>query len=154
MGCGVAQVFLIANPITGVIFVVALAMNSRWAAGLALYGSVIAVATAVFLGAETSSIQSGLYGFSPVLTAIALGSTFYQPSPRVLAFTTLAVVSTVLAQAALDVVLLPLGVVTLTAPFVFTTWVFLLAKGDLAPLAHAEVEEQVFGTEDRENYLN
>jgi urea transporter len=142
---GVSQVFLCGNPITGVIFVVGLAVSSRWAAGLAVYGSFLAVVTALFLGADPTTVQNGLYGFSPVLTAIALGCTFYKPTSRVLIFTTVATVSTVLAQAALDVAVMPFGIVSLTAPFVFTTWVFLLAKGNLAPLPHDTVTQSAFG---------
>ena len=128
---GISQVFLIGNPVTGIIFVLALAASSRWAAGLAVLSSILAVATAVAFGADATSVQNGLFGFSSVLTAIALGCTFYKPSLHVLAYTAVGVVSTVFAQAGLDAMVLPLGVVTLTAPFVFTTWVFLLAKTEL-----------------------
>ncbi len=144
---GIAQVFLIQDPWVGLLIVVGLAISSRWAAALAVSGSLVAVLTAYFFGAEPEVVHSGLYGFSPVLTAIALGCTFYAPSVRVLLFCLLGTVSTVFAQAALDVVVQPFGIPTLTAPFVFTTWVFLLAKGDLDPVPHAEVQLSPFARE-------
>ncbi len=142
---GVSQVFLIGNPVTGLVLVLALATSSVWAATLALLGSGAALVCAVAFGAQTASMQGGLYGFSPVLTAIALGCTFYKPSPRVLIFSMLGVIATVFAQASLDVAVQPFGVPTLTAPFVLVTWLFLLAKGDLAPVPHDELSRKTFG---------
>ena len=144
---GISQVFLIQNPFVGLLFVIALAVSSRWAAALAVLGSALAAVVAWGFGADAPTVQGGLFGFSPVLTAIALGCTFYQPARRVLLFTLLGVVSTVFAQAAMDVLVEPLGVPTLTAPFVFTTWVFLLAKGDLDPVPHSELQQKTFGTQ-------
>jgi urea transporter len=43
---------------------------------------------------------------------------------------------TVFAQAALDVALRPLGIPTLTAPFVLATWLFLLPRRSFAPVPH------------------
>ena len=50
------------------------------AALFALAGAVLAVITAHLLGAESELVSAGLLGFSPVLTAIALGTVFYAPS--------------------------------------------------------------------------
>jgi len=44
-----------------------------------------AVVTAHLFGAESDLIVGGLLGFSPVLTAVALGATFHRPSLRVAA---------------------------------------------------------------------
>ena len=133
---GISQVFLIDNVVTGLIFVVALAVSSPAAALFAVVGSALALGTALALGAETTSVAAGLFGFSAVLTAIALGTTFYSPGMRVVVYTVLGVIFTVIVQGALDVVLTPVGIPTLTAPFVFATWLFLLPKEDLAPLPH------------------
>jgi len=73
-------------------------------------------------------ITAGLLGFSPVLTAIALGSVFHKPGARVLAYAALGTVFTVIAQAALNVLVAPWGIPALTAPFVLTTWLFLLPR--------------------------
>ena len=84
--------------------------------------------TAHLFGAESELITGGLLGFSPVLTAIALGTVFYQPSLRVAAYTALGTVFTVIAQAALNVALTPFAIPALTAPFVLVSWLFLLPR--------------------------
>jgi urea transporter len=136
----VSQVFLIDNVGTGVVFVLALAVSSRWAAVFALAGSALATATALFLGADSASITSGLYGFSAVLTAIALGSVFYVPGWRAAAFAALGVIFTVVVQGALDAAVAPVGIPTFTAPFVFVTWLFLLPKEKFVPVHHEPVK--------------
>ena len=136
---GISQVFLIDNVVTGLIFVLALAVSSPVVALFAVVGSTLALATSLVLGADTTSVSAGLFGFSAVLTAIALGTTFYSPGMRVVAYTLVGVIFTVIVQGALDVLLTPVGIPTLTAPFVFATWLFLLPKEDLAPLPHAPI---------------
>jgi urea transporter len=88
----------------------------------------VAVLTAHLFGAESELITGGLLGFSPVLTAIALGTVFYQPSLRVAVYAALATAFTVIAQAALNVALTPFAIPALTAPFVLVTWLFLLPR--------------------------
>ena len=69
---GVGQVFLVGNAVTGAIFVVALAVNSWRAALFALLGSAAGMGTALAFGASRAMVGEGLYGFSAVLTAVAL----------------------------------------------------------------------------------
>lgn len=133
---GVSQVFLIGNWVSGIIILIALAVNSRWAAGLAALGTVIATLLAIGFGSNATSVGAGLYGFSAVLTAIALGCVFYQPNWKVLLYALVGTVFTVFIQAALNTTLAPLGVPTFTAAFVFATWLFLLPKRDLIPTPH------------------
>ena len=72
-----------------------------------------------------------------------MGTTFYHPGWRVILYTLLATVFTVVAQGALNVALAPLGIPTLTFPFVIAAWLFLLphvvlsssAGGDASPSA-------------------
>ena len=142
---GPSQVFLIGNGITGIIFLVALAVSSIWAALFAMLGAAVAVLVAVGFGADAASIQAGLFGFSPVLTAIALGSTFYKPSWQVFLYALLGIIFTVFVQAAMDVALTPIGIPTFTAPFVFATWIFLLPKEKLAPVPHKHAAHAVVG---------
>lgn len=142
---GVAQVFLIGDPITGAIFIVALAVSSIWAAAFAVVGTVVAFVVAVALGATTGEVTAGLFGFSAVLTAIALGSVFFKPGLRVTLFALLGIMATVVAQGALDVVMAPLGIPTLTFPFVVVTWLFLLPREDLAPTPHRPITGHAVG---------
>ena len=133
---GVSQVFLINNWITGVIFLIALAVSSIPAAVFALGGSMLAVGTALLVGADTASVMAGLYQFSAVLTCIGLGSTFYKPNPKVIVYAVVGTIFTVIAQGALNVPLNAIGLPTLTFPFVIAAWLFLLPNIQFLPDTH------------------
>jgi len=113
------------------IFLVGLAVNSLAAAAFALAGAILAVLTAHVLGAESNLITGGLLGFSPVLTAIALGTVLYRPSGRAAVYAAVGTVFTVIAQSALNVALMPLAIPALTAPFVLVTWLFFLPRSSV-----------------------
>ncbi len=85
------------------------------------------------MGAESDLITGGLMGFSPVLTAIALGAVFYKPGLRVAIYAIVGTVFTVLVQGALNVLVTPFAIPTLTGPFVLATWIFLLVRAKLDP---------------------
>lgn len=124
----VSQVFLKGSGVAALLLLAGLAVNSRAAAAFAFGGALLAVAIAHVLGAESALITRGLLGFSPVLTAIALGTVFYRPSWRVAAYAALGTVFTVIAQSALNVALTPFAIPALTAPFVLVSWLFLLPR--------------------------
>ena len=123
---GISQVFLIDSWVTGIFFIVALAVCSRWAAFWAMAASALSLAVAVLYHADPSDIASGLFGFSPVLTGIALGCTFYRPNWKTALWTLVAVIATVFVQAGMDSFMAPLGIPTLTGPFCIATWLFWL----------------------------
>jgi urea transporter len=129
----ISQVFLKGNGVTALLLLAGLAVNSLAAAAFALAGAILAVLTAHLFGAESELITGGLLGFSPVLTAIALGAVFYRPSWRVAIYAMLGTLFTVIAQAALNVALTPLAIPALTAPFVLVTWIFLLPRQCFEP---------------------
>ena len=76
----ISQVFLKASVVSALLFLAGLAVSSVPAALFALGGAMLAVAVAHAFGAESDLVTQGLLGFSPVLTAIALGVTFRKPS--------------------------------------------------------------------------
>ncbi len=123
---GISQVFLIEDWVTGALFVAGLALSNVRAALWALLGSALSLVMAIACGAPQSAVESGLYSFSPVLTAIALATAFYRPSWRSALWALVGIVVTVMVQAAMHVMLLPFGLSVLTAPFCLTTWLFLL----------------------------
>lgn len=129
----ISQVFLKGNAVAAILLLAGLAVSSLASAAWGLAGAVIAVTTAHLLGAESDLVTGGLMGFSPVLTAIALGAVFYKPGLRVSVYAIVGTVFTVLVQGALDVVVTPFGVPTLTGPFVLATWLFLLGRAKLDP---------------------
>jgi urea transporter len=116
------------NGLAAILLVLGLALNSVAAAIATVLGAVVAVVTAHLLGAESELITGGLLGFSPVLTAVALGTVFYKPGARVVAYALAGTVFTVLVQAAMNMALAPFGLPTLTGPFVVATWLFLLPR--------------------------
>ena len=124
----ISQVFLKGSTIAALLFLAGLAVNSVAAAVAAVAGAALAVVTAHLLGAESDLITGGLLGFSPVLTAVALGTVFNPPGLRSAAYAALATVFTVVAQAAFNVALTPLAIPALTGPFVLVTWIFLLPR--------------------------
>ncbi len=124
----ISQVFLKASVVAALLFLAGLAVNSVAAAVAALGGAILAVVTAHLLGAESDLITGGLLGFSPVLTAVALGTVFHPPGVRVAAYAALGTIFTVIAQVAFNVALTPLAIPALTAPFVLVTWLFLLPR--------------------------
>jgi urea transporter len=139
---GVGEVMFQDNLLTGVIFLVAILVNSRISAAFAALGSALALLTALALGGDGVAIYHGLYGFNAVLCAIALGGLFFVLTWKSTLYALLAVVFSVPVFAAIAVLLSPIGMPALTAPFVLTTWLFLWPKAGfraLAPVALADV---------------
>ena len=122
----ISQVFLKGHGPVALLLLAGLAVSSRPAALFALLGAATGLITAHALGAESQLITAGLLGFNPVLTAIALGAVFYRPSFRVVLYTLLATVLSVIVQGAMIAAMTPVGIPTLTAAFVLVTWLFLL----------------------------
>ena len=133
---GIGQVFLIDSWVTGIFFLAGLALCNRWAALWAAIGSALALLAAVALKASGSDIAAGLYGYSPVLTAVALATVFYRPNMRSALWAMLGILVTVFIQAGMYVLMAPVGIATLTAPFCIATWLFLL------PLVRFDETEQ------------
>lgn len=123
---GIAQVFLINSWVTGILFLVGLYISNKWAAIWAAIGSALSLLIAILFQASGASIADGLYGFSAVLTGIAIGMTFYKPNIKTSIWAIIGIVITVFIQAGMNVLLAPLGIPTLTAPFCIATWLFLL----------------------------
>jgi urea transporter len=134
----ISQVFFKDNILSALLLVVGLAVNSLAAAAFAVAGAVLAVVTAHLFGVESELISSGLQGFSPVLTAIALGTVFYRPSVRVAVFAALGTVAAVIVQSALNVALSPFALPPLSAPFDLVAWIFFVSRKHLCRLAGAE----------------
>ena len=123
---GISQVFLVDSWVTGILFIVGLAICSRWAAAWAMISSAVALFMTISLNADHVDIVNGLFGYSPVLTGIALGCVFYKPNVKVFFYALAGVVFTVFVQAAMYVFLFPVGITTLTAPFCVATWIFMM----------------------------
>lgn len=122
---GISQVFLIDSWVTGIFFLAALAVSSRRACIWAAIASALSLFIAICWHGPGHDISQGLYGFSAVLTGIALGATFCNFSWRASIWCVLGIVATVFVQAAMNAFFSPMGLPTLTGPFCITTWFFL-----------------------------
>jgi urea transporter len=122
---GVSQVFLIDSWGAGLCFLIGLYISSRWACFWAMIGSALSLLLAVAYGAPLHAALHGLYSYSAVLTAIALGCTFYRPGWQSALWAVAGILFTVVAQMAFDTWLRPWGLPSLTGPFCLTTWLFL-----------------------------
>jgi urea transporter len=139
---GVGEVMFQDNLLTGVIFLLAILVNSRISAAFAALGSLLGLLTALALGGNGVLIYHGLYGFNPVLCAIAIGGLFFVLTWRSAAYALVAAVFSAIVFAAFVVLLSPIGMPALTAPFVLVTWLFLLPRAGfkvLQPVALADV---------------
>ncbi|GAA2333782.1 urea transporter [Dactylosporangium salmoneum] len=146
---GVAQVSLLDNWGSGLFILAGLAVSSAWAAVYALGGSLVATLYALWVGADAGLTTKGLYAFSAVLTAVALGTVFYPVTGRTAVYALLGTLFAVVVQAALDTALSPVGVATLTAPFVVATWLFLIPARDHAPIiGHTRLRDRLLSPHD------
>jgi urea transporter len=125
---GVGQVMFEIHWVAGIIFLVAILVNSRISALFALIGSIIGMGVAVLLGADTALIGGGLYGFNTVLTGIALGGVFFVFNWKTAIYAVLGMVVTSIAMGGIAALLAPMGLPALTWPFIMVTWFFIFAK--------------------------
>ena len=131
---GIAEIFFQDNWVTGIIILIGIAINTRIGAFMALMGSTLAVASAIFYGAHDEAIRDGLFGYNAALTAMALGGLFYVLNVPAFIYTVIGVLVTARVWASLGVFLEPSGMPVLTSAFVFVTWLMLLAKNGFASL--------------------
>jgi urea transporter len=137
---GTGQVMLQDNPLSGALFLAAIAWGS-YAAGaprIAIGGIVALLAatlTAYWVRADKKSLAEGLYGFNGILVGLAL-PTFLAPGPLLWVYVILGgAVSTIVMMWAVKVV--TPWAAALTFPFVITTWLLLLATYGFAGLTGA-----------------
>lgn len=126
---GVAEVMFADSVIVGIMFLTGIAIVSLRGALMAVGGTIIGVAFPILLGANQGMIEMGLYSFNPVLTMMAVGWVFLKPDGKSAALAVLAGFLTVICQAGLASFLAPIGLPTLTFPFVLVMWMFLFAAG-------------------------
>lgn len=114
---GLGQVLFQESAVVGLIFASGLFLSSRKAAAAGVLGALCAGAVATAAGFSSASIAAGLFGYNAALSAIAL-----KDKPACAA---LASVVTVPLCAAFGFIGSYIGApaLTLTAPFVLSTWI-------------------------------
>jgi len=126
---GVGEVMFADSVTVGILFLVGIAIVSLRGALMAISGAFVGIIFPTLLNANLNAIEMGLYAFNPVLTMMAIGWVFLKPSGKSAALAVLAGVMTVVCQAGLASFLTPIGLPTLTFPFVLVMWMFLFAAG-------------------------
>ena len=134
-GCirGIGQIFLADDIISGVLILAGIAVCSRISAVVALIGSILGAAVGVAVGVPGAQVESGLYGFNPCLTVIAMYM-FYVPSQSSFVLAILAGIMTVMAQQALTTLLQPYGLPFMTLPFCVAALPFVIIQGTSSAL--------------------
>jgi urea transporter len=121
----IAQVLLLNNAWTGLFILLGLFVGN-WKVGImALAASVIALLLAKRTNYSNEEINTGLAGFNPVLTAIAL-TLFLVPEWYSILIAFIAIVITMPIGSAFREFFKPFGVPMLTMPYVFVSWIILL----------------------------
>ncbi|MDN5941950.1 MAG: urea transporter [Nitrospira sp.] len=123
---GIGQVMLQNNSYAGLLFLIGIFYNSMLFGWAVLLGTTASTATAVLLEVDRSHVRAGLFGFNGALVAIAL-LYFLEPSILAWGYVVLAAACTTVIMAALFKFLDTWKIPALTAPFVFTTVLFVLA---------------------------
>ncbi|MCX6770244.1 MAG: urea transporter [Candidatus Micrarchaeota archaeon] len=116
---GFGQVMFQASVVTGALFFIGVAANSRRAAAYGLFGAVLGGAAALVLSFPLNAINAGLYGFNGVLCGIAFADCKKFPY--------LHAAAAILLSVFIMQLMVHFGIVTLTAPFVFAAWIVIAA---------------------------
>ncbi|WP_165070655.1 urea transporter [Paludisphaera rhizosphaerae] len=114
---GEAEVMLGANVVTGILFLVGIALSDVWHAGMALLGSIVGTAMADYHGDPTQAISIGIYGYNAALAAMAM---FLKRKSL-----TLPILAALIATGMTEFFPKSLGVPALTGPFVAASWLML-----------------------------
>lgn len=122
---GTAQVDLQPNEWTGLLFIAALFVGGWQFGAFGLLGTVAATATAYLLGVAWDGIGIGLEGFNGTLVGVAL-VLYLDASWMTAALVVGSAVAASVLTSALNTVLKPYGLPTLTAPFCVVTLVMVI----------------------------
>lgn len=114
---GAAEVMFGANIVTGLLFLIGIALSDRWHAAIALIGSIAGTALSYYHNDPAETIGIGIYGYNAALAAMAV---FLWRRSLLLPLLA-ALISVPLTE------FFPksLGIPALTAPFVVATWIML-----------------------------
>lgn len=119
---GVGQVFFQDSEVTGLIFLVAIAISSPAMAVAALAGSVVGTLVAKGLKYDAGEVDAGIYGFNATLVGIATLFFFETGAVAVVLGLIGCVVATIATYGVRRSVPFP----TYTTPFIVTTWILYL----------------------------
>jgi urea transporter len=123
---GFGRVFMQLHPITGLLILLGILLNSRIAALMALLGGALSILTAYLFGQYEPILRTGVMSYNPILTAIALGGFYLYFSWRSVIYALLGALLSIWFFVALSVILEPMGLPATVLPMVLVVWIMLL----------------------------
>ncbi len=126
---GIGQVMFQENIFTGIILFVGILVCSRISALYALLGTGIGVVVAFMCSFPLSMINVGLFGFNGVLCGIALSGKKWHH--------VILAIASIVVSVFIMFGMSRLGIITLTAPFVMSTWLILLLSNAMRYRLHS-----------------
>jgi len=123
---GVGQVMFQNNPLTGLLFLVGILVNSAELLVAGLLGLAASTLAAYLLGADRTLVANGLFGFNGILVGIGLAF-FLELDLLLAAYIVVGAAVSTVVMMALANLLATWDMPALTAPFVLTTWLLLFA---------------------------
>jgi len=123
MSRGIGQVMFQENIFTGIILLIGILVCSRISALYALLGTGIGVIVSCVCSLPLSMITAGLFGFNGVLCGIALSGKKWHH--------VILAIASIVVSVFIMFGMSRLGIITLTAPFVMSTWLILLLSNTM-----------------------
>lgn len=123
---GFGRVFMQLHPVTGLLILLGILVNSRIAALMALLGGGLSILTAYLFGQYEPVLRTGVMSYNPILTAIALGGFYLYFSWRSVIYALLGALLSIWLFVAMTVILGPTGLPATVLPMVLVVWIMLL----------------------------
>ena len=123
---GFGRVFIQIHPVTGLLILVGILVNSRISALMALLGAGFSILLGCLFGQYEPILRTGVMTANPILTAIALGGFYLYFSWRSMIYALLGALLSIWLFAAMTVILAPTGLPATVLPMVLVVWVMLL----------------------------
>ena len=122
-----SQVFFAKNLTFSIILLI-VSFFDWWMGLTGLLSVIIANLTALVMGFDEKKINSGIYGFNPLLVGLGVGL-FFSPAWQVLVFVFFASVMTLFVSLVLEGVMAKYALPYLSLPFLFSIWLISLSFG-------------------------
>jgi len=123
LSIGVGQVMFLEDVISGILLFIGILVCSRISALYALLGTAIGVVVAFMCSFPLSMANVGLFGFNGVLCGIALSGKKWHH--------VILAIASIVVSVFIMFGMSRLGIITLTSPFVISTWLILLLSNAL-----------------------
>ncbi len=118
---GIGQVMFQGDTVlAGLFFFIGILINSRKASLYTILGALLPIPLAILFEVDATNLNAGLMGYNGVLCAIALGGSTKESG--------IWAGCSVLLSTVLQILGMSLGITTLTAPFVISVWVIIMAQ--------------------------